>query len=198
MSQDNTMPPLPEGYLFFGKGPVPGHNFRSNPDVATIVGNKWITSHVSGESNMHTYALRAWSPIAIQNRLFPEGTALWYLAQLPEPLAGEAVSATLALMQRRKEGGMHHVVKSSSMAAAIISGFSWSESPSGSNFWSKVHEDAGRGKYDPPPKPVIPTDSMTLADYRQAVGKLVKTIEGLEDTIRLLRVHLLLARVTTP
>ncbi len=128
------VPPLPEGFLYFGKGPLPHPPEGSSHDVmgCRLTSKDWEAPN-GGSSPYVYYALRAGSEIATKHRLFAGGTVEYWLATLPEPYATKALRA-------RTEVGRQYSKKGSSLAVSLRYGFHWASSREGGSFWARVEE----------------------------------------------------------
>ena len=129
-----NVPLLPEGFLFFGRGPLPHPPEGVSHDVMgclSAAAKTW-TAPNGGSSPYIYYALRAGSEIATKHRLFAGGTVEYWLAKLPEPYATKALRARTEAGKSCNEG--------SSLAVSLRYGFYWASSREGCSFWARVEE----------------------------------------------------------
>lgn len=138
-NEESDMKTVPEGFLYFGEGPVKGciENVR-NPDII-IYNGRWHCGPqgelgFTGIAGDIIHALRAGSDIAWENRLFAEGTIEWWLAKLPADLADKA------LANRKKYPLKYGDKDADSRSRAVFAGFSWNSSPEGHSFWSDARQ----------------------------------------------------------
>lgn len=66
---DRARATVPEGFIFFGYGPVKNTSGRPDEDIINFVGPKWDTQRRYGDSRTLIYAIRAGSKIARLNGL---------------------------------------------------------------------------------------------------------------------------------
>ena len=142
-----NVPLLPEGFLFFGRGPLPHPPEGVSHDVmGCLSAAKTWTAPNGGTSPYIYYALRAGSEIATKHRLFAGGTVEYRLATLPEPYATKALRA-------RTEVGRQYSKEGSCLAVALRYGFYWAISREGCSFWARVEELIREGLPLPDLKP---------------------------------------------
>ena len=68
LDETPAVPPLPDGFTYYGMGPLKVLNQASNQDVAYLTTSGWYVQNLMGSEDRH-YALRTGSEIAKANGL---------------------------------------------------------------------------------------------------------------------------------